>query len=616
MTATVALFIRELERRWLILPSALVVGVLPLAFNGLGWIQLPPVLGGLVVAVLLGTVCALVTGYGAFAGEMAAGRLSFFFSRPIPWWSLWSARMSAAILLTGAAGVLAAVPLLFLGEGQLSGVHLTALLNPRGAVVALGWIILMIGVGHAAGAGYASRSRRIALDLLLLWLWAYAVWAARWVIHFAVPIAQRLDRDIELHLHWIPALALLAASAIQVRNGRSDATRGHSLFSATTWSLLFGAWAVLAGVGWFERSRPPADLETITLVAPAAQGDWAWIQGQRRGRWRPPFLVNLASGAWHRMGFGPAVAFSPDGTKAVTVDDDGDGRRLRYLTLGEKMTVREVPIQGYWRGWHHLAFTPAGAAVLSIQQGSKAPYQIDLRSVPSGERRWQLMWDAPCLPEVAFPGPDHALIYRRAANGTEIVRLSLADGATTVAGVLDGGASAARANPSGDRLLVFHSAPARPASARLHDGTTGRLLATIAGEATAVDGGFLADGRAAVAAVRESQTVLMVHGRDGDEEARVGLGRAAHVTVGGEPSPGRLLVELRAPDLRTEVVLVDLSTLAVQRHPRVSLCLRHWVPCLPRPQPGTVGAMLVRTEPGRLARLNGNGELTELLLPR
>ena len=76
----------------------------------------------------------------------------------------------------------------------------------------------MVGVGHAAGAAHASRSQRISLDLLLLGLWVYAVWATRWVLYFAAPVAQRLDRDIQLHLHWIPALALLAASAVQVRN--------------------------------------------------------------------------------------------------------------------------------------------------------------------------------------------------------------------------------------------------------------------------------------------------------------------------------------------------------------------------------------------------------------
>src|SRR3989442_15846763 len=110
MKALVAIAGRELRRRWMILPAALVVGFFPLVAPRLGWKAAGDPVVGLFGCLALGLVAALATGPRVIGGELAAGRLGFFFSRPVPWGSIWGGKLSASIILTALTGGLAAVP--------------------------------------------------------------------------------------------------------------------------------------------------------------------------------------------------------------------------------------------------------------------------------------------------------------------------------------------------------------------------------------------------------------------------------------------------------------------------------------------------------------------------
>jgi len=94
----------------MILPAALVVGFFPLVAPRLGWKAAGDPVVGLFACLSLGIVAALATGHSVIGGELSAGHLGFFFSRPVPWWSIWAGKLSASVLLTALTGVLAAVP--------------------------------------------------------------------------------------------------------------------------------------------------------------------------------------------------------------------------------------------------------------------------------------------------------------------------------------------------------------------------------------------------------------------------------------------------------------------------------------------------------------------------
>src|SRR5260370_1421299 len=166
MKALVGIAGRELRRRWMILPAALVVGFVPVVAPRLGWKAVGDPVVGLLLCLLLGTMTALATGYSAIGGEIAAGRLGFFFSRPVPWWAIWGGKFSASVLLTALAGVLAALPWMTARVGQ--SLSPTALMDFPGSFFAAGLVLLAVGLAHAARITYGSRSRFVAPHLPLL----------------------------------------------------------------------------------------------------------------------------------------------------------------------------------------------------------------------------------------------------------------------------------------------------------------------------------------------------------------------------------------------------------------------------------------------------------------
>ena len=147
MKALVAIAGRELRRRWMILPAALVVGFFPIVAPRLGWKAAGDPVVGLFGFLSLGLVAALVTGHSVIGGELAAGRLGFFFSRPVPWWSIWAGKLSASLLLTAATGLLAAAPWTAAG---LAGPSLSAYLEGPSVSFAVGLLLMTVGLAHAA----------------------------------------------------------------------------------------------------------------------------------------------------------------------------------------------------------------------------------------------------------------------------------------------------------------------------------------------------------------------------------------------------------------------------------------------------------------------------------
>src|SRR5262245_46348770 len=120
MKAFATVFGRELAERRLLLLAALLLGLVALAAP---WIPgLPPqsadeLRGGvaLVLTGLLTTVTAVLLGGSVIARDLAERRLGFYFSRPIPGGALWAGKLTAAVALVLASGVLASTPALLAG---------------------------------------------------------------------------------------------------------------------------------------------------------------------------------------------------------------------------------------------------------------------------------------------------------------------------------------------------------------------------------------------------------------------------------------------------------------------------------------------------------------------
>ena len=646
MKALVAIAGREVRLRWLILPVSLVVGFFPIVAPRLGFKAAGDPVFGFVGCLALGLVAALATGYSVIGGELAAGRLGFFFSRPVPWWSIWAGKLSACVLLTALPGVLAAVPWMTARVGQ--PLSAAALMDLPGSLFATGLIVLAVGLAHAASIVHGSRSWVVAADLGLFAAWLWGLWAAGPLIIYGAMWVLFLDHPPLNYPQWPLALALLAASAVQVYVGRTDARRSHLALSATLWSLLFAGLGLVAGVGWRQIQATPRDLADVLWAASAPRGDWMYVVGHVRGRigfwYAPLFLYEAESARFVRLGIaGQATppAFSGDGRQAAFLKVDNwrsggwSGARLHLADLAsDHPSLREVPlgIPPMSKTAPTLAFCPAGDCLLLAQDEALTLYEL-----PSGKSRWTApplcgQWIEP----VVFL--DHELLraYRRWSDGTtstvEIVTVRLRDGSQQPTGRLESPESTRlRSSASGERLLALRrrTPTGLPdaqslSKATLHDGGTGALLATLAENLSDVDADFLADGRVALAEIQDRGARLRVLDSSGSEERSIDVGPFREASLGGEPEPGRLFVGLGpcptflAGTRSCETVLVDIASGQVTRNSGVSPARPLWHARVGlwqrRPAPGSLGAMLFRSDEGQLVRLDAKGGTRQVLL--
>ncbi len=151
---------------------------------------------------------------------------------------------------------------------------------------------------------------------------------------------------------------------------------------------------------------------------------------------------------------------------------------------------------------------------------------------------------------------------------------------------------------------------------------TGALLRTLAENVADVDADFLADGRIALAEIREGAGRLRVLGRDGTEGRSLDLGPLQRASLGGEPEPGRLFLGLGRCaaflPVGCEAALVDVESGQITREPGASPARPLWHPRVGlqqlRPAPGSLGATLLRSFDGQLVRLDPKGGTRQVLL--
>ena len=334
MKRTFAVAAREITERRLLFLGAFVAGLLPLVF------PLIPALRGnahdarsvamLLLAITITVSFPVVFGATIVVGDIAQKRLSFYFSRPLPAASIWAGKLLAALLITIGCTFLAVAPVFFV-EGESAFSYDTFGLGSRGSLVlAIPAVLVLLLLAHVVASIARLRSAWIALDFFL-------------AASFSVAIALSLRslflsgfwgfyeqaRWPELALWWLLVTLiaiLLAASYVQVADGRTDARRSHGALSATLWGLSAIFAAILGGLAWWAASARATDLARIDSgVLTAPRGPWVAIGGRLRGgRGGGMFLFNSESSQSVRIRSGHAV-FSANGSWAAW------GRQSRIL---------------------------------------------------------------------------------------------------------------------------------------------------------------------------------------------------------------------------------------------------------------------------------------------
>lgn len=347
MRGFAVVFRREVQERRLLLLMALLLGLVPLIVPlvpGVGSSHPSDLRQATAVGLMLiaSLSLALLLGATGIAGDLMAGRMSFYFSRPLAAWTIWAGKLAAMFGLVLSVSVLIVLPTLLI-EGFSAPSRLVPSLQGFGLALdsasLVPWVVVVVLVllgAHFLAVSIRSRSPWLALDLAGLVVTAgvtASVWRAclrEGLVAFA-RFRPDSGRPVTL-LAWMfgglglaLVLALLIAGALQVSAGRIDPRRGHRMQSLVLWSLVVPVLAGLVGLSRWAVAATPGKLAQVEMVQLAPRGPWMAVHGPVRNR--PGFYSSLVvdpeSGRFART----RAAVSPAGAPDIRFTEDG---RLAY----------------------------------------------------------------------------------------------------------------------------------------------------------------------------------------------------------------------------------------------------------------------------------------------
>jgi hypothetical protein len=556
-----AIAAREVSERVALLGLAVVVAAVPFLAPWLGIGDRP--LLGVLLGVVMVFAAAVLTGSSVIARDLAEGRLGFFLSRPLPWWSIWGGKMLAAAVLTFTAGAIVLTPSAFLGDWELPpGGWWMGILVPG--------LITLIGGVHVAAVGYRSRSLWFAADLVVAGVLAWLV-ARTYRSLFAWGVDAG-GSDYAATLLWVVALAVTVASAAQVAQGRADLQRSHRVLAIAVWSVLTPAVLSYTAWGTWVRRVAPSNLRAVLSAWSAPRGPWIAVTG--RTRWPRPeslstaLLVDTRTGRFLRLGpaFSPLrPGFATDARRAAWISNPWS--RDPSLTVADlaaddpaltrvPLPVPSGPVLGF-------ALSPDGAYVAVAQ-----PAQATVFAVGSAQAAVAAPTRTLAVRPIVFDGDGRARVLSArqdslSAGTLDIVVLDPVTRKPSTTGHIDTRGNPLEVwGPDAERVAVVHRPDLRP-SLTLHDGTTGALLATLVAEGGAgrIAATFLRDGRLAVVESGRNMT-LRLYSRDGVPSWSLDIAPTFALGEVIQTAPDVLAVPLPSPgpERSSDTVLVDASS--------------------------------------------------------
>jgi hypothetical protein len=629
---------REIRERQALAALPLLLAILPHVGPPLGlWTARD---GSALAAVLftaLAVVTTLVTGASAVGRDLGQHRLGFYFSRPLPWWSIWGGKMLGGLLLS----LLSALPLV-VALALDADKDLLPSGNVGNLLLFVAWVLLGLGVAHFASLAYRSRSTWAVLDFSLLALaaiWLSSVWGRIGLIYMS-PRARFRVGDLEQAGLGGLALLFMLAGAIGFAKGRTSERRGRAFASAVVWSLLIPC---LLGCEWHIRAMftvSTVDVATVFSVAPGPDGAWLRVEAARAGGGLAQALYHSGRAqltptawAWH-SGHEKYVAFSGDGRWAVWVGRELDfwrwTARLNRLDLRHPAArPEELPIPVGW-DTDVLALSRDGTRMLT--RNGRA---FSMQEIPSGRDLGSQQLGPQVLISAFFEDQQTARLYlrERAETAKRVVvhmhSLSADGGGLETTGQVElpGGQWTFTASADGHRLLAQDFADGRAGGCfAVFDARTGHREFGFGECITRPDSRmhwrlgarFLADGRLAVIERDAASTRLHVVSPQGQAKRAMDLGTARVATLGPEVAPGCVVVGLSGGHVTMssdEWRVIDLDAAQVLGRGRGHLPLGGvWSDPTTAPPPGSLGASCFVVD-GRLMRWDATAREARQLLP-
>jgi hypothetical protein len=338
----------------------------------------------LFLALAVSGLAALLLGATVIAGDLAEGRLGFFFSRPLPGWVIWAGKLGGATACAAAAGLLVLLPVWLVDVAAAGGPH-----SPVEPPLLVLWAVALpaaVLAAHAGGVMLRSRSSWLILDLAVVVAVVAIVWATvQRLLYWSVWMGPA-----QMAPFFIIAagVALLSASAAQVLSGRTDLRRGHRRLSLTLAGVALAAALGFAGLAQWWLAIGPQDLRRWSWIEAEPGNRWVAVSGlvDRIANYRASFLLQPASGRAVRtrgmLYFWPD-AFSANARRAVWTEREGTSRDATWVLMwldldraGAEPVRSTVAMGSLVRS---LALSPSGARVALVLPG-----RIEVSDLASG----------------------------------------------------------------------------------------------------------------------------------------------------------------------------------------------------------------------------------------
>jgi len=644
MKGTLAVAAREVAERKLALLGALLAGLLPLAaplLPGLGGAQARDArfVTALFLSVTIAFAFPLVFGATTLVSDVTQKRIAFYFSRPLPAISIWTGKLLAALVISVSGACLAAIPTLLLDGKRAFTAFDTS--GPAAAYFLLTTVLLLVGA-HTVSSMARLRSVWVGLDFFLAALFAAAIaLSLRSLFLAGFWDLYEMKHSPEWLVWWLTApliAALLAASYVQVADGRTDARRSHGALSVTLWSLMTLLALPLTGLAWWVNAAAPKDIDAVYSIQAAPHGTWVSVSGRLRARGsaKAAFLYDTGSGRFIKCPFSwdGNVAFSGDGARAVWPEETSGFFERKttevFRIAALDVTVPAAIVSDFGTSIWAIAVSPSGERLAVFDGNIFAAYEV---SEPSHPRQLLALRVEKTFRRVAFVGEDTVRLFPRpystpnrrdiAPRELEIEEISMLSKKSLVTGHIERDTLAdLRVRISADGR---HLVETRDKLLTLHDGRTGALLATLSKDLKAPKMRFLSGGRMVVAGIAGASARLLFFEGEKAPARAIELGPAASVILGAEIAPGRVAVALnsfRSNDERAQrawkLAFVDVATGAVSPGPdglTPADRFSWWQSAvLPPAEAGTEASTLFLDASGALVRLDpATGAQTVLL---
>ena len=317
MRTTLAIIQSDVAGKRFIFWSAIVFSCIPFVLMVFPMFRSYPTMAVVANVTAVTFILAVTIGLGTtmIGSDLSAGRLSFYFAKPVSAASLWYGKLIAALVIIYGSLAIVATPVALYAANRRGG-EWAELRNVIAIIAAIAPVLLL--VAHLVSTVFRARSILLAVDAMAL---SMAVAGAWLILRVLAPVATPALLQIVCESGAAALMVtLVTAGAWHLSRGRTDRRANHVALSKFVWLSVAIVLAAAGGFAWWLVGVPPAEITAAEAFA-APSGPWAVVTGESpRGKNQVAFLLNASDGTFFRIpgsDFQSRTLFSRDGSTVV-----------------------------------------------------------------------------------------------------------------------------------------------------------------------------------------------------------------------------------------------------------------------------------------------------------